>query len=144
MPSSNNLSIRSFGSRDTSAVIDLWDRCGLLRSWNDPKLDILRKQAIGADLFIVGFSSDTLVATVMGGYDGHRGWMYYLAVSPDHQRGGFGRMMVEDIERRLKAVGCPKINLQVREENRPVLAFYESIGYRVDATVSLGKRLISD
>lgn len=144
LPSSNSIEIRLFRSVDQPAVTELWQQCGLLRPWNDPVLDILRKQSIGAELFLVGEMDSRVVATVMGGYDGHRGWMYYLAVSPACHQHGFGRLIVEDLERRLKAIGCPKVNLQVREENDSVLEFYKKIGYSRDAVVSLGKRLISD
>jgi ribosomal protein S18 acetylase RimI-like enzyme len=136
--------IRSFHTDDQPAVVDLWQQCGLLRSWNDPALDIVRKQSVGADLFLVGVIDDGVVASVMGGYDGHRGWMYYLAVSPSHGRRGLGQQMVAALELRLKAIGCPKVNLQVREDNREVVQFYRSIGYRQDATISFGKRLIED
>ena len=144
MPSSNEMQIRLFDESDQPSVIALWHQCGLLRPWNDPQLDILRKQAVGAGLFLIGEMDGALVASVMGGYDGHRGWMYYLAVSPVHQKLGLGAQIVQNLEKRLIAIGCPKINLQVRRENDKVLRFYEKLGYNEDACLSLGKRLISD
>ena len=138
------MEIRPFTETDRAAVVELWRRCGLIVPWNDPDKDIDRKMKVGADLFLVGEQDGYLVAVVMGGYEGHRGWANYLAVDPDHQRQGLARRMMEALEERLLMLGCPKINLQVRETNAQVLAFYEAMGYRVDASVSLGKRLESD
>ncbi|GGX53897.1 GNAT family acetyltransferase [Saccharospirillum salsuginis] len=136
--------IRVFTETDRAAVIELWQRCDLVVPWNDPNKDIDRKLKVGAELFLVGEREGRLVATAMGGYEGHRGWVNYLAVDPDLQRQGLARRMMEALEERLRTLGCPKINLQVRETNAAVLAFYEALGYRVDAAVSLGKRLESD
>jgi ribosomal protein S18 acetylase RimI-like enzyme len=130
--------------QDQAAVIDLWSACGLLRPWNDPVLDILRKQSVGADLFLVGELHGRIVAAVMGGYDGHRGWMNYLAVCPDLRRQRLGEQLVQSLERRLIAIGCPKLNLQVRNDNSEVVQFYKRIGYSDDNVLSLGKRLITD
>lgn len=136
--------IRVFDSADTEAVIDLWNRSGLLRPWNDPQLDILRKQAVGAELFLVGVLDHNVVAAVMGGYDGHRGWMNYLAVDPQCRKSGCGKAIVTALESRLKAVGCAKVNLQVRTDNTSVIEFYKRLGYSVDEVTSFGKRLIVD
>ena len=95
-------------------------------------------------LFLVGEVDGAVVGSVMGGYDGHRGWVNYLAVAPDRRGHGFGRALMRDVEARLAVRGCPKVNLQVRDTNPGVLAFYERIGYAVDAAVSMGKRLESD
>jgi ribosomal protein S18 acetylase RimI-like enzyme len=80
----------------------------------------------------------------MAGYEGHRGWINYLAVAPSHRRKGYAGRLMEEAEKRLKAAGCPKINLQVRETNLDVIQFYQSIGFATDRVVSLGKRLIKD
>ncbi len=136
--------IRVFEGSDTEAVIELWNKSGLLRPWNDPQLDILRKQSVGADLFLVCEQGGRIIGTVMGGYDGHRGWMNYLAVDPEHRQGGCGRAIISSLERRLIAVGCPKINLQVRTDNTSVIEFYKRVGYTVDEVSSMGKRLIAD
>jgi len=136
--------VRSYQSEDQDTVIALWDACGLLRPWNDPLVDILRKQSTGADLFLVGTIDDAIVAAVMGGYDGHRGWMNYLAVAPDRQGTGLGRRIVQSLEARLKAIGCPKLNLQVRTDNEKVINYYKQCGYVVDDVISFGKRLIPD
>jgi ribosomal protein S18 acetylase RimI-like enzyme len=138
------LNIRPFEPADEPAVIELWQRCGLTRPWNDPAKDIRRKLGVRPDLFLVGVLEGAVVATVMAGYDGHRGWINYLGVAPEHQRRGFGRSIMAEAERRLRACGCPKVNLQVRATNEAVLAFYRRLGYAVDEVVSLGKRLEHD
>jgi ribosomal protein S18 acetylase RimI-like enzyme len=136
--------IRSFRPEDEDAVVALWEACGLTRPWNDPHRDIERKQSVQADLFLVASTGDDLVGSVMAGYDGHRGWVNYLAVAPSHRRHGLGRRLMEEAEARLTAAGCPKLNLQIRVDNSAAVGFYEAIGYRVDEVVSLGKRLIVD
>jgi ribosomal protein S18 acetylase RimI-like enzyme len=138
------MEIREFRQTDQEAVINLWNDCGLLVPRNDPVKDIQRKLKIAPDLFLVGELSGGVVATVMGGYDGHRGWINYLAVTPEHQRAGYGRLIMESVESRIKAKGCPKINLQVRESNTDIIKFYQAIGYGQDKVVSLGKRLEQD
>jgi ribosomal protein S18 acetylase RimI-like enzyme len=138
------MEIRPFEDADEEAVIALWERCGLLRPWNDPHKDIARKRLLQRELFLVGFEGGAIVGTVMAGYDGHRGWINYLAVDPVRRRKGFGRALVERAERRLSELGCPKVNLQVRRENREAMAFYERIGFREDAVASFGKRLKRD
>ena len=136
--------IRPFSPVDEPEVIDLWIRCGLTRPWNNPHADIERKLAVDPDLFLVGEIDGAIVATVMGGYEGHRGWINYLAVDPVMQRRGLGRQMMGAIEPLLLARGCPKINLQVRDTNQEALGFYRAIGYAVDPVISFGKRLIVD
>ena len=138
------LQVRSFLPDDEAAVIALWQRCGLTRPWNDPAKDIHRKLAEQPELFGVLCDGDELIGTVMAGYEGHRGWINYLAVSPDHQRQGHGQRLMAWAEARLRERGCPKINLQVRQGNEAVLAFYAAIGFADDQVVSLGKRLERD
>lgn len=138
------MNIREFNISDQEAVVALWRSVGLVVAWNDPYKDIQRKLKVDPDLFLVGELSGEIVATVMGGYEGHRGWINYLAVSPHHRRSGHGRRLMASIEERLRQRGCPKINLQVRESNADVIAFYNSLGYGHDHVVSLGKRLESD
>ncbi|MFN8091955.1 MAG: GNAT family acetyltransferase [Vicinamibacteria bacterium] len=138
------MTIRPFVEADEAAVVDLWRRCGLLRPWNDPKRDIARKLTTQRELFLVGEEDGRIVAAAMAGYDGHRGWVNYLAVDPERRGQGLGRRMMETIERELAARGCPKLNLQVRRTNPDVIAFYEALGYVVDDVVSLGKRLVRD
>jgi ribosomal protein S18 acetylase RimI-like enzyme len=136
--------IRAFEDRDEEAVVALWQRCGLLRPWNDPRKDIARKRRVQRELFLVGELGGAVVGSAMGGYDGHRGWVNYLAVDTAHRRLGLGRALMFALETRLLELGCPKLNLQVRDDNLAALAFYERLGYRRDAAVSLGKRLESD
>ncbi len=138
------MKIRSFVEADTDAVIDLWQQCELTRPWNDPRRDIQRKLGVQRELFVVGEAEGQLVATAMAGFDGHRGWVNYLAVVPGRQGLGWGRQMMEYLEAALREQGCPKINIQVRETNARVLSFYEALGYTIDPVVSLGKRLIAD
>ena len=136
--------IRRYSPQDESAVITLWQKCNLTRPWNNPERDIERKLKVKPELFLVGAIDNRVIATVMGGYEGHRGWVNYLAVDPEHQRNGIGRRMMAAIEGKLLAMGCPKINLQVRTGNQSALSFYERIGYKTDDVVSMGKRLIED
>ncbi|MDX1968717.1 MAG: GNAT family acetyltransferase [Planctomycetaceae bacterium] len=136
--------IRPYERDDELAVINLWERCGLTRPWNDPRKDIARKLLVRPDLFLVGVSQGQVIATVMAGYEGHRGWINYLAVDPDHQRKGRGRAVMNAAEALLRAAGCPKINLQVRSNNVGVIEFYRALGYAVDDVASLGKRLEHD
>lgn len=138
------MEIRPFEPRDEESVVQLWIDCGLVVPWNNPESDIQRKLKVQPELFLVACSSSQIVATVMAGYDGHRGWINYLAVHPNHQRTGIGRRMMDEAEIRLRAAGCPKINLQVRSTNANVIEFYKRIGYRLDDVVSLGKRLEPD
>ena len=138
------MKIRAYQASDKQAVIQLWDKCGLIVPWNDPEKDIERKLKVGADLFLVGTKTGTLIAVAMGGYDGHRGWVNYLAVAPSLQNKGYARHMMQALELRLIEKGCPKINLQIRESNIDVVRFYEAIGYQTDDSISLGKRLIPD
>jgi ribosomal protein S18 acetylase RimI-like enzyme len=138
------LLVRPFELSDEPEVIALWERCGLTRPWNDPRKDIRRKLEVRPDLFLVGVLDGRVVASVMAGYEGHRGWINYLAVLPEHQRKGFGRVMMAEAERRLCDAGCPKINLQVRSTNTAVIEFYRRLGYGVDDVVSMGKRLVHD
>src|SRR5690606_31810132 len=126
------------------AIVQLWTDCGLTRPWNDPYKDITRKLAVHPELFLVGTLAQTLVATAMGGYDGHRGWVNYLAVAPMHRRRGYAAILMHHIEQRLRAMGCPKINLLVRRDNTAVTTFYEKLDFQADDVISLGKRLIPD
>jgi ribosomal protein S18 acetylase RimI-like enzyme len=138
------MNIRPYQPADEDAVISVWRQCDLLRSWNDPHKDIHRKLQVRPDLFLVGVADNQVVGTVMVGYDGHRGWINYLAVAPAHRRHGLGRALMAEAERVLRATGCPKVNLQVRGENTVVIDFYRRLGYDVEERVSMGKRLEAD
>ena len=136
--------IRELRRGEEEAVVALWLACALTRPWNDPRKDIERKLAHSPSLFLVGLDDDELVGSVMAGYDGHRGWINYLAVHPSWQVLGLGRALMVEAEERLRALGCPKINLQVREGNEAAAAFYDAIGYEQQELVDFGKRLVSD
>ena len=138
------MKIRPYQAADEEAVVALWRACDLVRPWNDPRKDIRRKLRVNPEWFLVGELGGRLVGTVMAGYEGHRGWINYLAVAPGRRRAGLGRALMAEAERLLRAAGCAKINLQVRTANTAVIAFYERIGYRRDDCVSLGKRLEAD
>ena len=125
-------------------MVALWMECGLVVPWNDPVKDIHRKLAVQREMFLVGTLESRLVAAVMAGYDGHRGWINYLAVAPDCRRMGIGRRLMNEAESMLRDLGCPKINLQVRNSNVGAVEFYRNIGYSIDDVVSMGKRLEQD
>ena len=123
------------------AVVDLWKKCDLVVPWNDPIEDIKRKIGFQPELFFVGLLDGVVIGSVVAGYEGHRGWINYLAVSPDFQRRGYGRKLVEKATEELKKLGCPKINLQVRKTNDKVIEFYKHLGFKEDDVTSLGLRL---
>ena len=138
------MEIRPFHAADEPAVIVLWERCKLTRSWNDPRKDIQRKLGVQRELFLVGIEQGTIVAAVMAAYDGHRGSVNYLAVDPQHRRRGHGAALMRRVEEILAERGCPKVSLAVRATNAEVIAFYRKLGYAPDDVVPLGKRLIPD
>lgn len=138
------IAIRSFEDADESAVIRLWEDAGLTRPWNDPHRDIERHRAVWPDLLLVAVDGRDVVGAVMVGYDGHRGWLYYLASAPARRGEGIGRLLVGAAEERLTAIGCPKVQLMVRPENDGVRGFYDTLGYERFETWATGKRLIAD
>ena len=139
-----DIEVRPYQAVDEGEVIQLWVDCGLLVPWNDPVKDIRRKLNVQSEMFLVGCLDGRIISSVMAGYEGHRGWINYLAVHPDFRHAGNGRRMMEEAEKRLRLLGCPKINLQVRTQNTDVVAFYKRIGFKEDDVVSLGKRLDPD
>ena len=143
-PNAAAVTLRAFAPADEPAVIALWQACGLTRPWNDPRLDIARKLRQQPELFLVGDFAGVVGASAMVGYEGHRGWINYLAVDPRWQRRGIARRLMAEAESRLRALGCPKLNLQVRAGNVEALAFYRALGYQPDDVVCLGRRLLSD
>ena len=140
--------IRPFGEGDTDAVIQLWQDCGLTRPWNDPRKDIARKLTTQPELFLVATAGDgnagKVIATAMVGFDGHRGWISYLAVALDRRGEGHARALMAEAERLLVELDCPKLMLMVRAENTAVIDLYEHLGYVLEPTRLLGKRLIPD
>ncbi len=136
--------IRPYLESDLDDVIALWELCGLTRPWNNPEIDIFRKLAQRDQLFLLAVKDNQLIATVMGGYDGHRGWVNYLAVHPNFQRNDVATALVQQLEKRLIALGCPKLQLLIRKDNIDVQSFYEQLGYDEIDVICLGKRLIQD
>ena len=142
--SENPLFIRPFQMADKATLVSLWQLCELTVPWNNPYKDIARKQKVQPELFLVGMLDSLLIATVMGGYDGHRGWINYLAVHPDFQGLGYAQQMMVNVESELRKIGCPKINLQIRSGNDKVMTFYQKLGFTDDRALSMGKRLEED
>lgn len=138
------LTIRAYRPSDEESVIRLWFDCGLVVPQNNPKRDIERKLLVNPDWFLVGELEGVVVASCMVGYEGHRGWINYLAVAPPFQSRGYGVRMMERAQALLQAAGCAKINLQVRTGNEKVIEFYRRIGFDVDAVIGMGKRLEED
>ena len=138
------LFIRPFQTEDEASVVSLWQLCELTVPWNNPYKDIARKLKVQPELFLVGMLDSLLIATVMGGYDGHRGWINYLVVHPDFRGQGYGKQVMGNIESELRKRGCPKINLQIRSGNTRVMAFCQKLGFTDDQALSMGKRLEED
>ena len=136
-----SLSIREYRPADRDGVIALWEACGLTRPWNDPATDIAFCVSKPESTILVGEIDGKPVASVMTGHDGHRGWLYYLAVEPGLHKSGHGRAMVAAAENWLKARGVPKVMLMVRPENTTVRAFYDALGYEEEERVIYAKRL---
>ena len=136
--------LRQYKPGDREALVSLWSLCELTRPWNDPYRDIDRKLTWDAPGLLVLEDDDELIGSVMVGYEGHRGWVNYLAVHPDHQRQGLGRVLMDEAERRLRELGCAKVNLQIRTSNEAPVEFYRRIGYALDDVVSMGRRLDDD
>ena len=140
----NSFRIRPYRHDDAKAIVGLWQRCGLVVPHNDPQKDIARKLLADPDGFLVGELGGAVIASCMVGYDGHRGWINYLAVDPSFQKLGFARQIMEAAETHLRVLGCPKIQLLVRKSNGPVAEFYRKLGFQTDEVFSFGKRLESD
>jgi len=133
------IAIGEAAASEAEAVIALWQECGLTRPWNDPRQDFERALAWPASTILVARDGVTLLGSAMIGYDGHRGWVYYLAVSPAHQRSGLGRRMMDAAVSWLRDRGAPKIQLMVRTSNAATLDFYAALGFERQETVTLGK-----
>lgn len=133
-----------YAQKYEQAIVDLWKECTLIVPQNDPVEDIRKKVAFQPDLFFVALLDGQLVGSVMVGYEGHRGWLNYLAVLPKYQKRGYGRKLVEKAIEELKKLGCLKVNLQVRNTNASVISFYKHLGFKDDNVVGLGMRLKYD
>lgn len=130
-----------YSSEFQAAVVDLWKKCNLVVPWNDPVEDIQKKIEFQPDLFFVGLLDSRVIGSIMVGYEGHRGWINYLAVVPEHQGRSYGRKLVLRAVDELRKMGCLKVNLQVRRSNNSVIEFYKHLGFKEDDVVSLGMRL---
>jgi ribosomal protein S18 acetylase RimI-like enzyme len=123
------------------ALVELWKKCNLIVSQNDPVEDIQKKLEFQPDMFLIALLDGKLIGSVMVGYEGHRGWLNYLAVLPDCQNRGYGRKLVEKAIMELEKLGCLKLNVQIRESNISAVRFYERLGFRDDRVISFGLRL---
>ncbi|HPR36506.1 MAG TPA: GNAT family acetyltransferase [Spirochaetota bacterium] len=141
MKNNNTFLIRPFIHGDTGQVVNLWRECGLLFPGNDPYNDIRLKTAFQPELFLVGTTGEKITATLMAGYDGHRGWLNYLGVLPEYQRSGFGKKIVFHAVELLKTFECPKINLQIRNTNSGVIEFYRKLGFTAHDVSSMQLKL---
>lgn len=144
MADKSEIAVIQFEDRHRAEVIALWQKCGLVRAWNDPDKDIDRCLSVEASRLFVLVKGETVIGSVMTGYDGHRGAVYYLSVDPDHQGSGYGRVLMDHCEAYLTGLGCPKINLFVRKDNEAVHRFYGESGYALETSAAFGKRLIPD
>ena len=140
----SSLLIRPFKDGDEEALVSLWNNCKLTVPWNNPYKDITRKLKVQAELFLVGYLKDKIIASVMAGYDGHRGWINYLAVHLDFQSRGYGKQLMDNVGNRLRKLGYPKINLQIRDANNKVLSYYQKLRFVEEKRISMGKRLEDD
>ena len=123
------LTIAPIADADVAAVIALWQRCGLTRPWNDPAADIALARKGPNAAMLVGRDGRGIAASVLVGHDGHRGWVYYVAVDPDDRHKGYGRVIMDAAEDWLRVRGIEKLQLMVRPDNSEVQAFYQSLGY---------------
>ena len=140
----SNITIRPYSETDLNSIVSLWEICELSRPWNDPVKDIERKLTVQRELFLLLEKDGEILGSVMGGYDGHRGSVNYLGIHPDHKNEGLGKLLMNRIEEKLIKIGCPKINLMVRNSNLDVQEFYRVIGYEEQGVIVFGKRLIPD
>jgi ribosomal protein S18 acetylase RimI-like enzyme len=135
------LAITDIRDADVATVIALWQACGLTRPWNDPASDIALARGRSNSTILIGRAEDAIVATVMVGHDGHRGWVYYVATDPDRRAKGYGRAIMNAAEDWLRATGIAKLQLMVRRDNAKAGAFYQSIGYAEAQTIVFAKWL---
>lgn len=135
------MEIRDLRPHERDAAVVLWAECGLTRPWNDPRADLARALVTPTSTVLAAVETDQLVGTAMVGHDGHRGWVYYLAVDPARRRQGMGRRLLRAGEAWLREQGAPKVQLMVRPDNAAVIGFYASLGYTDQGTVTLGRFL---
>ena len=135
------ITIAPIEDADIPAIIALWQRCGLTRPWNDPAADIALARKGANAAVLAGRDGSAIVATVLVGHDGHRGWVYYVAVDPDHRHKGYGGIVMEAAESWLRERGIEKLQLMVRSDNSQVQTFYQSLGYLAQERIVYAKWL---
>ena len=137
--------VRPYKESDAAEVAAIWREVFPNNPWwNVPEEDIKRKLKIQRELFLIAELDGSVVGTAMAGFDGHRGWVYYVTVKPDLQRNGIGETLMKRVESDLKKIGCTKLNLQVRASNKQVVKFYKKLGYKAEDLVSMGKLFQDD
>ena len=137
--------VRQYEATDDHELIALWSNVFPKDPpRNDPSKIIQRKELRQSELLFVAVRDDSIIGAVVGGYDGYRGWIYHLAVHPDHRRQGVARLLVRTAEAKLAELGCPKVNLQIRSDNQSVQTFYEGLGYSTEERISMGKPLTGE
>lgn len=141
MRHTRDVEIRDLRPHEAERAVELWTQCGLTRPWNDPHADLIRALATPSSTVLAAVELDKLIGTAMVGHDGHRGWVYYLAVSPERRRNGVGRQLMVVSEAWLRDQGAPKIQLLVRQDNAEVVDFYAALGYTDQGTITLGRFL---
>lgn len=134
-----NIDITEAVSADKSHIISIWEQTGLTRPWNDPEQDVVNALSGKTSTILIAKESGTILGTCMAGYDGHRGWIYYLAVMPSHQKKGLGKKLFEAAEEWLYRQGAPKIMILIREDNQKVMEFYKGIGFERGSSLLMGK-----
>ena len=138
--------IRPYRDPDFHPLVALWRDCGLIRPWNDPAADIRLCRSTASSALFVGFQGDAdrITASIMAGSDGHRGWLYYLAVDPERRHAGHGQAMVLHAEARRARLGIRKVELMIRDDNGAVRAFYEKLGYQMEPRIVMSRWLEGD
>jgi ribosomal protein S18 acetylase RimI-like enzyme len=135
--------ITQYESQFQNAVVDLWTKCGLIVPWNNPVEDIQRKLEFQPELFFIALCKGAVIGSVMVGYEGHRGWINYLAVVPRFQKRGYGKQLMTKAISELQKLGCGKVNLQVRTNNSLIIEFYQHLGFQIEDRINMGLRLVS-
>jgi ribosomal protein S18 acetylase RimI-like enzyme len=136
-----DFTVRQARLEDTKAIIAIWDECKLTRPWNNPNDDIKNALSTNTSTILLLQLSNEVIGTVMVGYDGHRGWIYYLAVRAEFQKNGYGKILVQEAENWLKKQNVPKVNLMIRNANEAVKEFYHACGYKDDEVITMSKWL---
>ena len=140
----SDITIRPYSETDLNSIVSLWEICELSIPWNDPVKDIERKLTVQRELFLLLEKDGEILGSVMGGYDGHRGNVYYFGVHPEHQGKGYGKLLLKTLEIGFLKLKCPKVNILIRNTNLDVKEFYNGMGYEDHNSISVGKRLIPD